>query len=487
MTPQALKASLLQRAIQGKLVEQRPEDGTADALSTQIQAEKAALIKAGKLKKDKPLPEITADELPFDIPSSWKWVRLGEVCTKIVDGDHNPPKGEAFPTKYWMLSAQNINNNQLVNLDQVRYLSEDVFRSVNERTSACRGDILFTIVGTLGRSCVYQGGYNVCFQRSVSVLTSLIYNYYLKYVLDSAYVQNFMTVNATGTAQKGFYLNQVSRLLIPLPPLAEQKRIVEKIERLLPLVERYEAAWERLNAFNKRFPADLQKSLLQMAIQGKLVEQRPEEGTAEALYTQIQAEKAALIKAGKLKKDKPLPEITADELPFDIPPTWKWVRLGECGSWASGATPSRHNPEFYGGEIPWLKTGDLNDGYVIDIPETITSLALSKTSVRLNPVGSVLIAMYGATIGKVGILGVPATTNQACCACIPYEGLWNKYLFYFLRANKKAFIKMGEGGAQPNISKEKIVKALIPLPPLAEQQRIVERLEQLLALTQQLC
>lgn len=229
-------------------------------------------------------------------------------------------------------------------------------------------------------------------------------------------------------------------------------------------------------------PQELKNSILQLAIQGKLVEQRPEEGTAQELYAQIQAEKQRLIKEGKIKKEKPLPEITEDEKPFEIPDGWMWVRLGNCGSWGSGATPSRTNPEYYGGTIPWLKTGDLNDGIIKEIPEYITELALRKTSVRLNPPGSVLMAMYGATIGKLGILARPATTNQACCACIPYSGIYNKYLFFFLLTSRKSFIKMGEGGAQPNISKEKIVNYPMPLPPLAEQHRIVAKIEELLPL-----
>ena len=160
--------------------------------------------------------------------------------------------------------------------------------------------------------------------------------------------------------------------------------------------------------------------------------------------------------------------------------------MGEIGSWASGATPSRTHAEYFGGNIPWLKTGDLTDGYVSSTPETITELALAKTSVRLNPVGSVLMAMYGATIGKLGILKIAATTNQACCACIPHDGVWNKYLFYYLMARRKDFVKMGEGGAQPNISKEKIVNSIIPLPPLAEQKRVVAKLEELLPLCERL-
>ena len=239
-------------------------------------------------------------------------------------------------------------------------------------------------------------------------------------------------------------------------------------------------------------PQELKNSILQLAIQGKLVEQRPEEGTAAELLQKIFAAKATKV-GSRVPRDRkigacgragraPLPPIPDDEKPFDIPESWEWVRLGDVGSWASGATPSRTQAEYYGGNIPWLKTGDLNDGYVSSIPETITDLALEKSSVRLNPVGSVLMAMYGATIGKLGILQVTATTNQACCACIPYDGVWNKYLFYFLMARRRAFIKMGEGGAQPNISKEKIINAVIPLPPLAEQKRIVAKIEELLPL-----
>ena len=245
----------------------------------------------------------------------------------------------------------------------------------------------------------------------------------------------------------------------------------------------------------------LKNSILQMAVQGKLVPQDPSDEPASVLLERIKAEKQELIKAGKIKKDKKSSEIfrgaahnlpyafceqigkeirdISDEIPFEIPESWEWVRLGFIGDWGSGATPSRTNKEYYGGNIPWLKTGDLNDGIITNIPEKITELALEKTSVRLNPVGSVLIAMYGATIGKLGILNIPATTNQACCACLPIL-VNNNYLFYFLMSHKESFTKKAEGGAQPNISKEKIISTLFPLPPLAEQKRIVEKIEQLL-------
>lgn len=226
----------------------------------------------------------------------------------------------------------------------------------------------------------------------------------------------------------------------------------------------------------------LRSRVLDLAIRGKLTEQLESDGTAEELYQQIQAEKQALIKEGKIKKEKPLPEILADEIPFEIPSNWKLVKLGNIGNWSAGATPSRREPAYYNGTIPWLKTGDLNDGVINEVSEYITEKALAECSLRLNPVGSVLIAMYGATIGKLGVLNIPVTTNQACCACIPYNGLFNQYLYYYLLFERNRFIDKGHGGAQPNISKEIIVSSVIPLPPLAEQKRIVERVEEIFRL-----
>lgn len=229
----------------------------------------------------------------------------------------------------------------------------------------------------------------------------------------------------------------------------------------------------------------LRQKILDLAIHGKLVPQDPNEEPASVLLERIRAEKERLIKEGKIKRPKKT-KATSDKphyenVPFEVPSSWVWTTLGEIGNWQSGATPSRLRKDYYGGNIPWLKTGDLNDGYISDIPEYITETALKETSVKLNPKDSVLIAMYGATIGKVGILSFPATTNQACCACTDYL-VKKMYLFYFLLANREKFIAMGGGGAQPNISKEKIVSTLIPLPPKQEQRRIVEGIEHWLSL-----
>ena len=492
MTPQQLKNAILQQAIQGKLVEQRAEEGTGEELYKVIQDEKQKLFQEGKLKKQKALPEITEDEIPFEIPETWKWVRLGEIVIKDIKRGKSPKYAVKSNV---LVFAQKCNTKKgNIDLTLAKYLDENHLSKYPEEEYMQDSDIVInsTGKGTLGRIGLYRSSDN---KKSLAIVpdshVTIIRNTsknnfkYIFYVLKH-YQSQLEKLGSGSTNQTELRPKTIIDMILPLPPLTEQKRIVEKIEELLPLVERYEKAWTRLEELNKKFPLDMKKAILGQAIKGKLVEQRAEEGTGQELYKAIQDEKQKLIQEGKLKKQKALPEITEDEIPFEIPETWKWVRLGEIGDWGSGATPSRTNPEYYGGDIPWLKTGDLTDGYIYDVPEYITRLALERTSVRLNPKESILIAMYGATIGKLGILTKPMTTNQACCACIVFPSIYNLYLFYFLLANRTTFIKKGEGGAQPNISKEKIVKTLIPLPPFAEQERIVEKIEELLPLVEKL-
>ena len=514
MTPQELKSSILQLAIQGKLVEQRADEGTGRELLEKILAAKnaeggkkagvkshAKSAKSAKVGSCVSREEIPDDEKPFDIPESWEWVRLGEVLRVI--GGVSYDKKDVTTNGYRILRGGNIQSMKVLLADEDVFLPEQ-YR--DEEKIVCVGDILI-VASTGSKTVIGKAGYvdrnipNTMIGAFLRICRPYSYQLadYFRLVFESDFYRKHIRDLAQGTNINNVKESYITQFAIPLPPLAEQKRIVAKIEELLPLVERYEKAWSKLKDFNKRFPADMQKSLLQMAIQGKLVEQRAEEGTGKELLEEILAAKNAEGAKGKgekchaksAKSAKVGSRVSRDEIPddeksFDIPDSWEWVMLGEVGSWSAGATPSRTRPDYYGGNIPWLKTGDLNDGYVAEIPETITELALAKTSVRLNPVGSVLMAMYGATIGKLGILKVPATTNQACCACIPFSGIYNKYLFYFLKGYRKSFIKMGEGGAQPNISKEKIVRTLIPLPPLAEQKRIVAKLEELLPLCERL-
>ena len=233
----------------------------------------------------------------------------------------------------------------------------------------------------------------------------------------------------------------------------------------------------------------LRQKILDLAIRGKLVPQDPNDEPASVLLERIKEEKERLIKEGKIRKSKRMASSDTyhyENVPFEIPDNWVWTTLGEVGTWQSGGTPSRSNKSYYGGNIPWLKTGDLNDGLISDIPESITEEAVASSSAKINPTGSVLIAMYGATIGKLGILTFPATTNQACCACIEFNAITQLYLFYFLLSQRSTFISKGGGGAQPNISKEIIVNTFIPLPPLSEQQRIIMEIEKWFALIDQI-
>lgn len=282
---------------------------------------------------------------------------------------------------------------------------------------------------------------------------------YLKLFFESNYLR--LRALAEGGTQPNLNLGKISNYEIPLPPLEEQCRIFTEIKHWISLIDVIENGKWNINETIKQ----AKSKILDLAIHGKLVLQDPTDEPANKL----------------LKRINPKAEITSDNGHYQkLPEGWCLTTLGSIGHWQSGATPSRLQKEYYGGNIPWLKTGDLNDGIITNIPEFITEKALAETSVKLNPSGSVLIAMYGATIGKVGILSFPATTNQACCACVDYK-LEQMYLFYFLLANRESFIRMGGGGAQPNISKEKIINTVISLPPLKEQHRIVAKIEEIFA------
>ena len=511
MTAQQLKNSILQMAVQGKLVPQDPNDEPASVLLERIRTEKEQLIKEKKIKREKnpsvifkgadntPYEKIgdevrsLADEVPFDIPDSWEWVRLGNIGETNIGLTYKPSDvtSDGVP----VLRSNNIQNGQ-IDYSELLYVS----CAVPERAYAHKGDILICARNgsraLVGKSAIVDAD-GMAFGAFMAIYRSSC-NPYIQLFINS-YLFRGQLEGATTTTINQVTQEMLKRQLCPLPPIQEQLRIVQKYTELQPLIAAYSNAYDKAQILSTAFPEALKKSILQEAVQGKLVPQDPSDEPAEALLKRIRAEKQRLIKEGKIKKDKHesvifrrdnshyekldgVERCIDDELPFEIPESWAWARLGNIGDWGSGATPSRTHPEYYDGSIPWLKTGDLTDSYITDIPEGISQLALEKTSVRLNESGSVLMAMYGATIGKLGILTYSATTNQACCACKPVYGVETLFLFYFLMSQRTAFIKRGEGGAQPNISKEKIVTTLMPLPPLAEQHRIVQRIEELLPL-----
>jgi type I restriction enzyme S subunit len=466
MTPQELKNSILQLAIQGKLVEQRLEEGTAEELYQQIQAEKQRLIKEGKLKKEKPLPEITEDEKPFDIPESWKWVRLGEI-SQLLDGNKlNGPSYPYLEAKYLrgIAEAKYLNNGRFITKGTWAILvdgenSGEVFEIKED--------------GYLGSTF------------KVLYISGSLYSYYVLFFLSlhKAYFRNNKKGAAIPHLNKELFFN----MTFPLPPLAEQKRIVAKIEELLPYVDRYEKAWNKLEELNKRFPTDLQKSILQLAIQGKLVEQRPEEGTAEELYQQIQAEKQRLIKEGKLKKEKPLPEITEDEMPFDIPENWKWVRLSDVVDVRDG---THDTPKYVSKGVPLVTSKNLVNG---SIDFETAKLISFEDSVAINmrsavDDGDILFAMIG-TIGNPVLVKKDrefSIKNMALFKKIDETLFDMSYLLFFLQREQDEMKKVANASVQSFVSLSFLRKYLIPLPPLSEQKRIVKKLEEILPLCEKL-
>lgn len=458
----ALRSKVIDLAIQGKLTEQLPTDGNAEELYQQIQAEKAKLIKEKKIKKAKPLPEISADEIPFEIPDNWKWVRLRDVCRKIVDGDHNPPAGINESTEYMMLSAKNINDDRIIDIENARYLTKEVFEEENKRTNLEIGDVLLTIVATLGRSCVYREKYNVCFQRSVCVITTLLDSDFLKRVFDAGFIQKLMVEGATGAAQPGFYLNKVEKMCIPVPPLSEQKRIVAKVDEVL-------AEIKIIDELQSQYASNvdvLKSKIIDAGIRGQLTDQLPEDGTAEELYQQIQAEKAQLIKDKKIKKEKPLPEITADEIPFDIPDNWKWVRLGDITinkdseriplSVAQRAKLKK-NYDYYGasGIIDKVET------YIFDVPLLLIGEDGANLLSKSKPVAFIATGKYWV--------------NNHAHVLDMYDGISIIFLMHYI--NSISLVPYVTGTAQPKINQDNLNKIVVPLPPLSEQKRIVAKID----------
>ena len=434
------------------------------------------------------------EEIPFEIPQGWEWTRIGNIFNH-TSGKQQSGSNKNGGTPQKFITTSNLYWGYFI-LDNVKVMN---FTEEEIKTcSATKGDLLVCEGGAgYGRSAIWNYDYDICLQNHVHRLRPCVngiceYVYHFIYLLKES--NNLASV---GTAMPGLSANRLKGLLLPFPPLPEQKRIVAKLEELLPLIKKYSEVQDCLEELNISINDKLKKSILQEAIQGKLVPQIADEGTAQELLEQIRQEKLQLVKDGKLKKsaltdsiifkgddnkyyeqvNKKCLDIT-EQIPFEIPENWVWVRMGQIGNWGAGSTPQRGDANYYNGKILWLKTGELNNGIVYDTEEKVTQKAFQDCSLRMNKIGNVLIAMYGATIGKLAIVGKELTTNQACCGCTPYL-IYNWYLFYFLMASRDSFIKKGEGGAQPNISRVKLVEHLIPLPPLKEQYRIVTQIEKL--------
>ena len=490
MTPQELKSSILQLAVQGRLVEQRPEEGTAEELYRQIQEEKQCLIKEGKIKKEKPLPEITEDEVPFDIPESWKWVRLGNISTysqkkeKIVASD--------ITKDMWLLDLEDIEKET----GRIIQKSTIVNRKVNgDKVRFNKGQILYSKLRPYLKKVLVAPGNGISTPEIVPFsMYGKINPEYIVVVLTCPHVDFGINSVTYGVKMPRVGTETMCNLLVPLPPLAEQKRIVDKIEELLPYIDRYEKAWSKLEDFNKRFPGDMQKSVLQMAIQGKLVEQRPEEGTGEELYRQIQEEKQRLIKEGKIKKEKPLPEITDDEIPFEIPESWKWIRIIDLYQLLNGDRgknyPSKSTLSKSG--IPFISALNLNGKTVIN-DENLLCMSQEQYDRLGNgklQFDDIVVCIRGS-LGKHGRypfkLGAIASSLVILRPIICKREIADYFMYYidsFLFSSE--IRKYDNGTAQPNLSAQNLKQFLVPFPPLAEQKRIVQKLDEILPLCEKL-
>lgn len=458
MKAQDLKNSILQLAIQGKLVPQDANDEPAEILYAKIQAEKQKLIKEGKIKKDKPLPLITEEEIPFAIPSTWKWVRLGELC--FLDNGE-----ETTNEKLPLLDAKYLRGKKIPDLRDAG-------------VKICKGEYIILVDGENSGEVFLssENGYMGSTFKKLHFFCADCIDYVLKIL---RFHQKKFRDNKKGGAIPHLDKNLFKNILISIPPLAEQKRIVAKIEELEPLVKQYEKAETELSILNDSFPEQLKKSILQYAIQGKLIPQDVNDESAKVLYVKIQAEKQKLIKEGKIRKDKPLPPITADEIPFDIPSMWKWARLGDCYDVRDG---THDTPKYVSAGVPLVTSKNLFNG-MLDLSNVkFISLQDAKKINERSKVDKkdILFAMIG-TIGNPVIVNIESDFCIKNMALIKHNKfIDSNYILYLLIKAQDDMKKEAQGAVQSFVSLSFIRNFPIPLPPLAEQKRIVAKINELM-------
>lgn len=483
MTPQELKNSILQLAIQGKLVEQRPEEGTAEELFAQIQEEKQRLVAEKKIKKEISSPEISDDEKLFDIPENWMWVRLGDLFQHNTGKALNSTNRDGTSLTYITTSNLYWNKFELESLKEMFFTDTEV-----EKCTVKKGDLLVCEGGDFGRAAIWESDENIRIQNHIHRLRAYSavctkFFYYLFYLYKHA-----GWIGGKGIGIQGLSSKAIHVIVFPLPPLAEQKRIVAKIEELLPYIDRYEQAWSKLEQFNSRFPEDMKKSLLQYAIQGKLVEQHPEEGTAEELFAQIQQEKQRFIADKRIKKEKPLPEITDDEKPFDIPQNWKWVRFGSVLNVVSARRV--HQSDWKTNGVPFYRAREIvrlsEDGVVNNELFISEELYADYAKSGVPKPGDLMVTAVG-TLGKCYIVQENDRFyyKDASVICLEnYAHLYPRYLQLIMES--EMFLRQirsnSSGTTVATLTMVRMVQYLFPLPPLAEQKRIVEKLDHLLPL-----
>ncbi|CYQ36069.1 type I site-specific deoxyribonuclease chain S [Streptococcus pneumoniae] len=509
MTPEQLKASILQRAMEGKLVPQNPNDEPASELLKRIKAEKEKLISEGKIKRDKKETEIFrgddgkhygkfADgstqeiDVPYDIPDTWEWVRIKSIYWNF--GQNKPEKSFRYIDTSSIDRKKNI-----INYKNLQYLSPEQAPS-RARKLVSQNSVLFSTVRPYLKNIAVVRELKEYLIASTAfiVLDTLLNETYLKYYLLSDNFINRVNNKSTGTSYPAINDYNFNLLLIALPPLSEQQRIVEAIESALEKVDEYAESYNRLEQLDKEFPDKLKKSILQYAMQGKLVEQDPNDEPASELLKRIKAEKEKLISEGKIKRDKKETEIFrgddgkhygkfADgstqeiDVPYDIPDTWEWVRFSTLVEIVRGGSP-RPIKDYLTSEVDginWIKIGDTEKGekYINNVKEKIKKSGLNKT--RFVKKGTFLLT-NSMSFGRPYILNVDGAIHDGWLAISNYENSLNKdYLFYILSSNVvySQFLSLISGAVVKNLNSDKVASILIPLPPLSEQQRIIEAIE----------
>ena len=483
MTPEQLKASILKYAMQGKLVEQKPEDGTGEDLFCKMQQVSTP---------NKNVTPIVEEEIPFDIPSSWKWCNFGELVDCSMG--KTPPRAEPV---WWQNDIHWVSISDMKDYGHISYTKEMVSQKALEEKFggiSTKGTLLMSFKLTVGRTSILD----IDAVHNEAIISIYPYvdteNYFRDYLF---YILPIVTQwGDSKNAIKGKTLNSksIANLMIPLAPLNELQRIVAKIEELLPYVDCYAAAYEKLEQFNAKFPEDMKKSILQYAIQGKLVEQRPEEGTGKELYRQIQTEKQRLINEGKIKKEKPLPKIVEDEIPFDIPESWKWVRLLDVVEEkpANGFSPKGVD---YQTAVKNLTLTATTSGY-------FKADAFKYVDIQLEPDSKYWLKKDDLLIQRSNSRELVGTsciyTGDDDAFIYPdlmmklrvMNGVDVKYVDHVLKSPliRNYFSKTASGTSEsmPKINQGIVSATLIPLPPLAEQKRIVAKLEEILPLCERL-
>ena len=484
MTAEQLRNSILQEASSGRLVPQDPNDEPASALLARIREEREFLVTKKELKKaDLTVSNIDTDVV-FDIPDGWEWVTVDQIA--IVKGGKRLPVGKTFstePTPYMYIRVTEMKNNTLIDCDH-KYISKEL-RDFLGRYTISSADIYVTIAGTIGAVGDVPekfDGMNLT-ENALKLSYLRVDKKYLIYALSSPLVQSQFKDKTNKVGQPKLAMERVKNSCFPLPPLAEQKRIVAKLEELLPIVEQYGKAQKELDELNAALPTRLRQSILQEAISGRLVPQDPNDEPAAALLQRIREEKERLVKEGKLKK-KDLVEtpITDEEKPFEIPETWNWCRLGELAFEKMGKTPPRGESEYWlNAKYPWVSISDMKDyGHVKMTKERVSEYAAKKAFRQISPIGSLLMS-FKLTVGRTSILDIAAYHNEAIITIQPYidqEFAFRNYLFYVLPlianlGDSKDAIK------GKTLNSTSLYNLYIPLPPLPEQERIVAKIEEL--------